>query len=60
MTSFAARVWAWPLRLAGLSVCGLVSALIGERGVWRVFSWIALATPLVIISLKLLRRRRHR
>jgi hypothetical protein len=41
-------VWRWPLVLAGLMLFGLLSALLGEGGLWWVLSWIALATPLVV------------
>ena len=42
-------VWRWPLVLAGLTLFGLLSALLGEGGVWWVLSWIALAVPLLAI-----------
>jgi hypothetical protein len=42
-------VWRWPLVLAGLTLFGLLSALLGEGGVWWVLSWIALAVPLLTI-----------
>jgi hypothetical protein len=35
-------VWRWPLVLAGLTLFGLLSALLGEGGVWWVLSWAAL------------------
>ena len=44
------KVWRWPLLLAALTIFGLLSALLGEEGVWRVLSWLALATPLVVIA----------
>jgi len=43
------RVWRWPVLLAVLSVFGLLSALLGQGGIWWVLSWIALATPLMVI-----------
>ena len=42
-------VWRWPLVLAGLTLFGLLSALLGEGGLWWVLSWIALALPLLVI-----------
>jgi hypothetical protein len=43
------RVWRWPLGLAVLTLLGLLSALLGEGGAWWVLSWLALATPLLVI-----------
>ena len=37
------RVWRWPLVLGVLTVCGLVSALLGEGGMWWIFCWIVLS-----------------
>ena len=42
-------VWRWPLVLAVLTLFGLLSALLGEGGVWWVLSWLALAAPLLVI-----------
>lgn len=44
------RVWRWPLVLAALSLFGLLSALLGQGGVWWVLSWLSLATPLAVIG----------
>jgi hypothetical protein len=44
-----AALWGWPLGLAALSVFGLLSALLGQGGIWWILSWIALATPLAVI-----------
>ncbi|WP_022720209.1 hypothetical protein [Rhodopseudomonas sp. B29] len=44
------RQWQWPIALAGATVFGLLSALIGEGGVWWSLCWIALASPLVAIA----------
>jgi len=38
---------------------GLLSALLGEGGVWWGLSWIALSLPLVVIAGCLLRRQRN-
>ncbi len=43
------HVWGWPLALALLSVFGLLSALLGQGGIWWLLSWIALAAPLAVI-----------
>jgi dolichyl-phosphate-mannose--protein O-mannosyl transferase len=53
-------VWRWPLLLAGLTLFGLLSALLGEGGMWWVLSWIALATPLVVAVVCLVRSRSTR
>jgi hypothetical protein len=42
-------VWRWPLLLAGLTVLGLLSALLGQHGVWFWLSWLTLSVPLVVI-----------
>ena len=47
--STALRVWGWPIALAVLSIFGLLSALLGQGGVWWVLSWIALTVPLGVI-----------
>ncbi len=44
------EIWRWPSLLAGLTMFGLVSALLGQGGVWWVLSWVALATPLVVTA----------
>jgi hypothetical protein len=43
------QIWRWPLVLAVLIVFGLVSALLGQGGIWWGLSWIALATPLLVV-----------
>jgi hypothetical protein len=43
-------VWRWPVVLAVLTVTGLLSALLGQQGVWWVLSWVTLATPLGAIA----------
>lgn len=43
------HVWRWPMALAALSVFGLLSALLGQEGVWWVLSWIALVIPVGVI-----------
>ncbi len=53
-----AQIWRWPSLLAALIAFGLLSALIGQGGVWWMLSWTALATPLAVIVISLQRRRR--
>jgi uncharacterized iron-regulated membrane protein len=43
------QIWRWPVSLAGLTVAGLLGALLNPDGVVRVLSWIALAVPLLVI-----------
>ncbi|SJZ44193.1 hypothetical protein SAMN02745126_01076 [Enhydrobacter aerosaccus] len=50
MTTRNSAVWRWPIMLALLTVFGLLSALLGEGGVWWPLSWLALASPLVAIG----------
>jgi len=40
------RIWRWPALLAMLIIFGLLSALLGQGGIWWALSWIALAIPL--------------
>jgi hypothetical protein len=42
------KLWRWPATLAILTTFGLLSALLGQGGLWWVLSWIALAIPLVV------------
>jgi len=44
------RQWSWPIALGLLSILGLLSALIGEGGLWWWLSWAALGTPIVTIA----------
>ncbi len=50
------RIWRWPLVLAVLTIFGLLSALLGQGGVWWILSWITLAAPLAVIVACSLRR----
>lgn len=52
------QIWRWPVVLAGLTIFGLLSALLGQGGVWWVLSWIALAIPLLVIVAAWQKRRR--
>ena len=42
------QIFVWPIVLAALSGLGLVSALLGDD-IWDWLSWLALATPVVVI-----------
>ena len=44
------RIWRWPFALAMLTTFGLLSALLGQSGIWWALSWIALAIPLLVIA----------
>ncbi len=44
------RQWRWPIMIAVLTAFGLLSALLGEGGVWWWLSWAALSVPLVVIA----------
>jgi hypothetical protein len=48
-STFAAQ-WGWPIGLAVLTLFGLLSALIGDGGIWWWLSWAALAVPLLVIA----------
>jgi len=45
------RIWRWPFALALLTLFGLLSALLGQEGLWWALSWVALAIPLLVIAL---------
>ncbi|MBE1161711.1 hypothetical protein [Dyella acidiphila] len=52
------RIWGVPTILAVLTVWGLLSALLGDRLLWKVIAWIALLIPVVVAAWCSLRRRR--
>ena len=52
------RIWRWPAALAALMIFGLLSALLGQGGVWWALSWVALAIPLLVIVAAWRKRRR--
>jgi hypothetical protein len=52
------RIWRWPATLAVLTIFGLLSALLGQGGLWWVLSWAALAAP-IGVALVCIHRRRH-
>ena len=49
INSATAQIWLWPAAIALLTVFGLLSALLGQSGLWWALSWIALAVPLAVI-----------
>jgi hypothetical protein len=52
------QIWRWPIVLAALMAFGLLSALLGQGGIWWVLSWVALAVPLLVIAAAWQKRRR--
>lgn len=52
------EIWRWPTMLGGLTIAGLLAALLGQQGVWLPLSWALLTVPLVVI-LAGLHRLRH-
>jgi len=57
-TLTAGRVWRWPALIAVLTSFGLLSALLGEGGIWWALSWVTLALPLAVILACAARARR--
>jgi hypothetical protein len=53
------RIWRWPLLVAVLTLFGLLSALLGQGGIWWILSWIALGVPLVLIAACAFMQRHH-
>lgn len=41
-------IWPWPIALGLLTAFGLLSALLGQQGVWLALSWAALSIPLIV------------
>ncbi|GAJ30474.1 hypothetical protein [Acidomonas methanolica] len=52
-------VWPWPIALSLLTVFGLLSALLGQHGIWLALSWTSLSIPLVVMFACLVRARRR-
>ena len=52
------QIWRWPIILVVLMALGLLSALLGQGGVWWVLSWIAMVIPLLVIAASWQKRRR--
>ncbi len=48
-------VWPWPITLGLLTIFGLLSALLGQHGVWLALSWAALSIPLIVTVICLIR-----
>ncbi|MDE7548440.1 hypothetical protein PY793_10645 [Acetobacter fabarum] len=48
-------VWPWPIALGLLTIFGLLSALLGQHGIWLVLSWVALSIPLIVTVVCLIR-----
>ncbi|MBY4640474.1 hypothetical protein K6L44_10860 [Gluconacetobacter entanii] len=48
-------VWPWPFALGLLTIFGLLSALLGQHGVWLALSWAALSIPLIVTVICLIR-----
>ncbi|AHI24663.1 hypothetical protein BGC31_05655 [Komagataeibacter xylinus] len=48
-------VWPWPIALGLLTIFGLLSALLGQHGIWLVLSWAALSIPLIVTVAYVLR-----
>lgn len=48
-------IWIWPASLGALMLSGLISALLGQHGVWLAVSWISLSMPLAVITVCLRR-----
>ncbi len=49
------RIWAWPLGLALLTACGLISALVSD-GAGEVWAWFSLGLPVATMAWHGLRR----
>ncbi|RFD19511.1 hypothetical protein DY926_10955 [Komagataeibacter melaceti] len=47
-TRHPVAVWPWPIALGLLTIFGLLSALLGQHGVWLALSWAALSIPLIV------------
>ncbi|MFE8874112.1 hypothetical protein ACE4RV_13300 [Acetobacter persici] len=48
-------VWPWPIALGLLTIFGLLSALLGQHGVWLALSWAALSIPFIVTVICLIR-----
>ncbi|MBS1001260.1 hypothetical protein JK169_09630 [Acetobacter persici] len=48
-------VWPWPIALGLLTTFGLLSALLGQYGIWLALSWVALSIPLIVTVVCLIR-----
>jgi DMSO reductase anchor subunit len=59
-TSPFVRQWGWPIGLAVLTLFGLLSALLGQGGIWWALSWLALAVPMLTALWHIVRPARAR
>ena len=48
-------VWRGPVVLGVLTIFGLLSALLGQHGIWLALSWAALSIPLIVTVFCLVR-----
>ncbi|KXV77724.1 hypothetical protein [Acetobacter cerevisiae] len=48
-------VWPWPIALGLLTAFGLLSALLGQQGIWLALSWATLSIPLIVTVICLIR-----
>jgi len=53
-----ASIFGIPLIIAVLSIFGLISALLGQGGVWYWLSWLTLSLPIILILIFALRPQR--
>ena len=51
----AVAIWPWPIGLGLLTTFGLLSALLGQHGIWLALSWAALSIPLIVTVICLIR-----
>jgi hypothetical protein len=49
------KIWTAPLIIAGISIFGLLSALLGT-GIWHWLSWLAMLAPLLVFAICLKKR----
>jgi hypothetical protein len=47
------HIWKWPILIGVLTVFGLLSALLGQYGLWVWLAWTALSVPLFVILLSI-------
>jgi hypothetical protein len=59
LSNRSALIWRWPAVLAMLTVFGLLSALLGQGGIWWALSWAALSSPILVVLACIQRRRRR-
>ncbi|GAA10022.1 hypothetical protein K2X14_16530 [Acetobacter sp. TBRC 12305] len=52
---YPVAVWPWPIALGLLTIFGLLSALLGQQGIWLALSWAALSIPLIVTVICLIR-----